>query len=248
MFELLKVFVGKVLGKISVIKIMEYHKNAKVSNVGADLFMLYMSLNKIYVNGVEIVEELNKAIVWMERKCKEKKGDQEYGTYLPQLLRNQKIELTRFMASFERLNAELSILDRDSYEIIRAFVYPKAGMLDYLLQSIDEPTDVDLFFVDEKGMDKITEVIENQRGRHQLDWIGNLPSASINNMGSIPANKAPILKAYLKERAPMKHLSDIKKHLNKLHAILLKNFTSKDIILKVGDERLNDKRSRDRRL
>ena len=116
MFECLKIFTGKLLEMISVSKIIEYQKNEKRSTISADLFMLYMSLNKIYVNGLEIVRELQSGIQWMERKHKDKEVEAKLSTDLPRMLQRQKQELSNFIKLFNRLNAVLSVLDKDSYE------------------------------------------------------------------------------------------------------------------------------------
>lgn len=78
MFELLKTII-EVLAK-AVPGILERHKARRLRTVGAELFVLYSSINKILVTGYAVVSSLESALPWLEKKLASGELDRTFGT------------------------------------------------------------------------------------------------------------------------------------------------------------------------
>jgi hypothetical protein len=237
----------RILGMIDIQKIIEYKKNNKRTEIGADLFLLYVTLNEIYVTGLEIVQELEKLVQRRDRPPVTGDSSKLF-TDLSAKIIKQKNNLLRFLASFNRLDAELQLIDRDSYNAIRGFVYPKMGLLDHLLHVLnrDGKTEFSLFFLSEK---QINEVLTNEyddplgistgfRGPLKRWDFERWNRARISDIDQISVSQLDVINEYLELRKPRKQLEFIKSDLDRIYDGLIKHFTVEELLIKVGDRQV----------
>ena len=82
--------------------------------------------------------------------------------------------------------------------------------------------------------DREGDSFNNEPGRVIAEKLKVVP---IEDISYIEANKYPVIKDYLQQRRPEKHLDEIEQVLKLLRDAIEKHFSLKDILLSVGDRR-----------
>jgi hypothetical protein len=231
MIDVAKTLIEKLIGCIDPRSILEAKKHNDFNIIGRDIFHLYMSLNEIYVCGCALTESIKRDIEWCERKVAGGEPDRVLHTGIPKQLQNQNERLVTFLTAYARLNSHVAVLSPEISREIEKFVYPKLGIIDTLRRVLADE-------VSERVLVEFTEE-RLQAFEPHLRRISTTEHApEIPNLNSIPASKGAVLKTWLEQVQPEKRLDTIRNHLEKLHALLIENFTTRELLLNVGDERL----------
>src|SRR6266478_3570247 len=136
MLELVKAIVEPIAKSLSITDFIELRKKKKAHEIGTELFLLYASLNDILVVGRRIVEELQGAASWMNRKLQEGKPDETFLTHIDFLLRQQSLNILKLVASVKRLGLELQVIAPDVYVRLSPLMHGKLNALSKLISAI----------------------------------------------------------------------------------------------------------------
>ncbi|MGY5801842.1 hypothetical protein ACXHMN_10945 [Rhizobium sp. LEGMi12c] len=233
MIDVAKMLIEKLIGAIDPKAILAAKKEHDFNVIGRDLFHLYMSLNEIYVCGCTLTQSIKRDIEWCERKVAGGEADRLLFTDIPEQMQNQLERLITFLNAYGRLNNHVAVLSPEVSKEIAKFVYPKLGIIDKLRRVL--AGDVSEHALVDFTEERLVTFEPDMRGISTI-----IAAPEIPDLSSIPAAKGVILKAWLEQGQPEQRLDTIRHHLEKLHALLIENFTTRELLLNVGDERLKD--------
>ena len=252
MFEILKLFIEQVFRTLDIKSLLKSHKQAKLAEIGADLFALYSTLNSIYTCGNRILEEVEDIVA---RSAETRGGTRyRYAGRLRSLLEEQANNIADFSQAFTRLARVIDVLHPDIAFRMSLFITPKKNIVGFLLANMSgmnaekgsflfgTATESNLISLLERAhaqrsadnlspfydyMRLVGEAIESTRDvREEIALVDHLSDQSLI-----------ILAEYLKARKPREQLETLRPILAELHATLAKSFEVKEILLKVGDQR-----------
>src|SRR5580704_15304825 len=154
MFELVKVFIERMLSILDIPKIIKFREDHRYASIGADLFILYASLNRIYVDGLRLAGSIEDTIQRAESVLARNNPDSTIHSGLRNQLDRQIDNLINAMAQFDHLSEVVQVVHKDSYEQLMSFINPKVGALTELRRAIHRRTnEVNLFFLSKEQID-----------------------------------------------------------------------------------------------
>lgn len=250
MFEILKIFLETLIKVIPLHKLEELKKKKKLSKIGGDIFLAYCSLNEIYVVGLQIIEEIERSIEWMEKKRREGDLHREYISNLPRLLWAQRANIIKFVCSLQRLRYELEIVASPSLRKLTPFLYGKTNYINSLLNTLGRNTDAAIVSFDPSELVRKTKLAEpaadawdpywqpfQMRGALWY-WPNGPEKEHIENLNFISIEHLKYLKKYIKQRNPREQIEYLHKILDNIYESIKEHFDLKDILLNVGDWRI----------
>lgn len=223
MLEIIKTILelAKQSGIFDLNKILEWKKKKQMKALGADLFLVYVALNEIIINGEAIVENLEDMAGKGKRRTE--------GIYwFTVSLKGQYLSVRRFERAIKRLSCELQILDAAQFRRLYMLLVGK-----------------------ENALDRVLHLLQNERLPIDGLLIDDVPDASARDNGydgwariltspdSFIATNAPVseIKEYLKDRQPRKQLKALKTILTKMKKNLDEHFSVGEILAEIGDKR-----------
>lgn len=216
MLELLKLFIESLLKIWSADNWSQKRKDARLNQLGAKLYCLYVDLNEILICGKLIASRMEEYLKDMENY---KPRTVFYETVTPDcyfegfklnhIVKIQSKNLLDLSCSIMSIKDEIQILDADLYRDISKVISDKPIML-Y----------------------KIMELLSR----------GELPVTTKKYISTNEVwdekNKNKI-KNYIEKRRSMSTINEIEDLLKRFRVILSENFSTKDILLEVGTQRYN---------
>lgn len=232
MFEIIKILVDNFLQALNLKDVKKNIENKKIRNIGTDLFVLYTSLNDIFITGSWIVNELESYKLWMNRKIREGEDDRMFSSQINFLLGQQSLHLIKFIKAIKALKEELLLISPSSYQMLYPLIHGKINVVEGLLKTLSTGT---LTVYDE---DEVKKFIEDNN-RKRLDFDTALPVAveKFDGLSYIGKDKLKEIENYLDKRKPREVLAQIEKVLNDLNKSIKENFSINDILIGVGDRK-----------
>lgn len=233
MFELVKLISDFLVKSISVPAILEYKKKRRLNEIGTELFLLYLSMNDILVLGRSIVNDLERSIDWLMRH----EPDESLYTTLDFKLKQQYMNISRFLHSLRRLAVEMQVISPEAYRSIIPLMYDKGSAVSWLIGSLNGyDSGPQLPYLEKNDYQEIQQVIANGGNIEQV--LGEkLKILPVENIRSIKASKYPVIIDYLNQTKPGEQLDEIEKVITMLRGAIEKYFSLQDILLSVGDNR-----------
>jgi hypothetical protein len=113
MFELIKVVIEQVFRMIDFNGILRARKASRLSDIGLDLLGLYVSMNKIYVTGEDILNILDIARLrnYFEQWQAQGTPQERVGVDLKRRIAKQRENIMAFGSSFSTLYGTVAIVD-----------------------------------------------------------------------------------------------------------------------------------------
>jgi hypothetical protein len=220
MIDLIKVFIEEAFKLLDIPKLLKARKQTELAKLGADLFALYSSLNKIIVMGNRIVDRIEGIIEIKERYEKEGRVDEPIPALnLIQVLEQQGMNLAAFSGPFVRLAGSIDVIHPDASRKMMRFLSIKTGAITFLTAILRNPEKIPLFAV------KPEQAREGQKPK------------SVTLAERISAEDVKTLKRYLKQEDPRRGLAQLEGIARELHKALTDNFKIEDVLLAVGDTR-----------
>ena len=237
MFEMIKIIVEKLFSSFSIEDAIKSHKEKKLNEIGTELYLLYSNLNQIYINSVWMVKDLESFVSWMERKIREGEPDREYHTDLILLIQQQRVNIIKFVKSFKRLALSFQLISPEEYNSMRPLMAGKFNALSSLLSTLRENKFIDY---NDSELKLLTDEYSNPEKRYigfPDEYVKLTYSIEIENVSRLGQKDLKKVKNYLSERNPRERLEEIKNILTRFRKNIEDNFSVKDILLNVGDER-----------
>jgi hypothetical protein len=225
-------------------EISKLSKEKKIKDLGAELYLLYIRLNELLVNGYFIVEELRR---YAYRRDPYTDGS---GYWLQCSVRAQLRYIENVIQRLNKLRFQLQILDIEAYFKLEILLSSKQATLQTLKNMlwagvfpIMKYDDLQSAVPSKPPEEYInSEIWEREELLNPIREIINmrLHENSLSITKAWDKNTYERLKAYLSSREPEARLDEIGHSLQKLHEALLKNFDIQDILLAVGDKRFQE--------
>jgi hypothetical protein len=267
MFEVIKLFVEQVFKILNIEAIAKLRDRRNLAELGADLFALYTTLNFIYVTGLRIVSEIETIVRKYNQYIEENRFDGGVSGFdLPELCNDQLRNLRTFAAAFTRIYGIMNIVDPRATREMHIFIGNKVNIIYEISGHLNgkynnlafSPTyEENLINVIKEAKTALQDEHDNtnifQRNEHMfrifdiekneklLDGLTKPESESLNDISYLSEEDVHLLSRYLETRKPRDQLEKLRDILDKFHENLLKNFELKDLLLKVGDDRLKQK-------
>jgi hypothetical protein len=275
MIEIISILVQKLVDSISLSAIVKNREDKELRKIGTEIFLLYTSLNEIFILGNYILQEFKSAENWLERNAKAGEYDRRFHTHINLYLYQQAVNLVKFIKSLKKLALELQVIDANLYRSLSPLMTGKLNVIAELIRllSPDEGTPT-LRVYPEEAMDKISKIVDIAIS-YGPDYDGEMEKAaelvdtktsfenerdilmlhfgpygqSIRKVlltsepldfqigASLGQDSLEIIRFYLLERNPENRLQQIEQSLHNLHSAIERSFSTKDILLEVGDRR-----------
>lgn len=252
MIEFLKILAESLLKWLSPETLRATIRQKRLREIGAELFLLYSSLNEIYVTALSIIKEIEVFSDFIQRKALAGKRKWEYRRDpLKTLLRQQKVAIGRLCQTLNELRHELKVLSPEVYSVLEAFFEYKRSMIDslegglfYTQDKYGRLIDTALKTLPEQAIIEAAQLVLSS----ELDAlsfkgspIGKTLSRYRAGVINIDPNKlnrgaSGAVSAFLATE-PRQKLEVLKQCLVQLRSILEKTFSIQDVLLEVGDRR-----------
>ncbi|WP_158686591.1 hypothetical protein [Streptomyces griseoflavus] len=223
----------------------EMRQNKQRSKLGAELFVLYTTLNSLFLTGAEIVELLEKFAADTQPLESRSSDDYDraYELQLKNLVRQQKKAITDVREAFDRRSTVLQIIEPDAYNRLIPLLGLKEGALSSLHMILMRehlalgPSQEDLdrwSLLNSERMNSIRStrnpLLDGLSGgqiadRH-FDWQGS--AIPLTPWGP---EVHPRIVQYLDTRRPAAQLDEARSALALLRTSLTEHFTLEDILL-----------------
>lgn len=235
MYKIIEKVIDVLLDELKPSRIEQRIKDQKASELGTELFLLYISTNTIISEGFSIVASLDTYLERMARHIS--KGDDAYATtfntFVGKRIVNQKENIIKFGESASRLSDELDLVSAEAHRELRRLLSGKFNALNNLLQLLNSGN----FPVNHENL-----LIPSDPHLHsqQLTELRR----SISKIPLLPLEQSwdekiyPIIQSYMASGEARTRLTEISKAAESLKNALEKHFSLKDVLIKVGDRRL----------
>jgi hypothetical protein len=228
--EIIKAIIDPIAKSLSLPALLEARKNRKAHELGTELFLLYASLNDVLVLGRDIVAELERVCARMEQKFRGGRPNEGCSSRLEFLLRQQSLSILKLVGSIKRLHLVLQVISPDTFVKIHPLLEGKRNAVDGLLDYIVTRK---LVSVDPDHLRALLDDVGHRS--NSLDRLFMVEP--IDNVGVLIAKQYPIIRGYLENRKPATALDDIERVAKGLREALEENFSIREILLNVGDQR-----------
>jgi len=249
LFELIKLFAEQIIKTLDLSSLAKYRKSSKKAEIGANLFLLYSSLNRIYGRGIELLNELEHVCKRLDRYIVQGRTDETISSWhAARLLRDQYADVLKVRSSFTRLCALLDVISDDLSGKMDAFIGGKINaisFLGYLISGVTNQREDGTFSSalfgpnsDERLVHEIIRMRDQgmDRKRSMSDFrLTQDQSEAFQSISEMSRGQVEILRRFLSERNPRKQLEALKPILVDLHKKLSENFSIEDVLMKIGD-------------
>ena len=250
MFELIKLFAEQIIKTLDLSSLAKYRKSSKKAEIGANLFLLYSSLNRIYGRGIELLNELEHVCKRLDRYIEEGRNDQTISSWhAARLLNDQYVDVLQVRASFIRLYTLLDVVSGDLSGRMYVFIGGKINAIRFLgilISGISNGKESAKFhsalFGPNSDERLVREIIRmrDQGGRwiKRTDDLLNTQdrAESFQSISAMSREQVEVLRRFLSERNPRSQLEALQPILADLHKKLSENFSVEDVLLKIGDD------------
>jgi hypothetical protein len=211
-------------------------KEHKTKELGTELFLLYISANKIIAGGHDIIGSLE---IYTRMTRHISHGGDEYAltfnTFVGKAIIHQKDNIIKFAESAARLSFELDLVSAEAQRELRRLLSGKFNALNNLLEILTEgdfPVGSDEFLIPEADdfNDRVLKRLSIEARK--------VPMISYTKPWD--ENVFPKIESYIASHEPHDRLKRIEVAAETLKASLEKYFSVKDILLSIGDRRLVD--------
>lgn len=243
MFEVLKFVLETLASAFSLSKIRESKRKKQLAAIGGDLFMLYLSLNKVIVCGYAILERLRHAVFAYERDKAmtvwSSDGKQAIHLWY-RLLPLQAQNLGNLLASLERLEPYVAAVDAGAARKLYPLLSGKARAIEWLRDQLAEKQ----LPLGELQPNELSEFAESVASSDDPGFEGSFRFERFltEKMLAVPLRigdqEYERVKAYLAERDPETELKELEQHADSMREAIAANFSIQDVLLKVKDARL----------
>jgi hypothetical protein len=244
MIELFKLIVEAVTKAIPNISTMRRDKELR--EIGSDLFLLYVRLNETLICAEEIVNSMEMYVQRMTKHLQQ--GDDEYaltgGEWIAYKVEQQRLNLARVGRIMQRCAVQLQIVDAETYSSIVPLLKGKFNALDSLLTQMAQgaitiagPTESEFRELLTSRPDAFSPDFREMEQYREL--AGRVRAGSVSTQ--VPWDKQiyGIIVEYLNTRKPREQLQLIRNALGEMRTALERNFSIADIMLAVGDKKLD---------
>ncbi len=259
MFELIKLILELIKDSITPAAIRKRRRDSDLRRIGTELYLFYMSLNRIIAVGDEIVNELEAFVERYERHhvsesiyAKERRGrpydDAWRHGRIRGLVRTQALSIGSFHSSLARLAWSLDVVDPKSRRQLELLIGYKVDVLLELVALMRGEENLLLPRVPESDIRNALSNLLGDRARSHDGGLMHAREALVQRLKlvsvHVPAepNDEQIarLKAVLSTHEPREGLRQIEIVVNTLREAILANFSLSDILLDVKDARIID--------
>jgi len=215
-----------------------------VAELGTELFLIYVQLNEALVAAEEIVSSLEAYVSRMQEHVQS--GQDRYalngGSWVSDRVRAQLENLQGIRATMNRWRRELQVLDGQSINQLHFLLNEKFGALGALAGAIYHqrlPLGIgDVILIDDQGV---------LRPRHDIvaryeELDRNLAMNSVDMNQPWGPEVLAVVERYLTLQRPRERMADIRSSLERIREALESNFSLTDVLMRVGDPRLRQRR------
>ena len=246
MIEFLQPLVNSVTTALpAIVKKKERDTSAKL---GAELFLIYVQFNEALVLAEQVVSSLE---VYVNRMTDHMRtGGDKYaltaGNWVSDKIYQQLRNLQGIRNRIVRWKWELQVLDGQSTNEMRFLLDYKSSALEALARAIDGqrmPLRTTGILIDDRGVLRTSDGGSAYGHRVRYNKLSEELVAS-----SVPMDEPwgpeilAIVEDYLASRKPREQLDEIRTSLEKVRVALQANFSIGDILIRVGDPRVDRER------
>lgn len=244
MFDVIKIAFDSIIKVISLEKIIELRKEKKIGDIGARLYLIYIDMNKIIIYGESIKDNLQTYITRMSNHLST--GNDKYALTAGKRI-NGEIELqiqslVNLSNNMKTLFRELAVLDAESYYKMELLTDRKTGalrVLSRLLESGYLPLTANKkIYKVITFNDELSEVGSVQRYLLKNKIRDLMLETCVSRDKDWEETEFKIIKEFIESGELENQLNNLKIEANKLYLNLKENFSTSDILLRVGDEKL----------
>ena len=256
MIGLVKTLIDKLLPDDAVTKIFTYVRNQRKASIGADIFFVYHSLNKIYITADQILACLELTVAKYDEAGGSAASLRPYYMDLSQLMHRQIRQLQALERHFGAVNRQVHLLTGDSFIVISRFFDGKQALykkLSDILAAADEFGN---------GVYGIAVLFSNEHaivGAFQSPGLASEQPPEVDRLFGCIRTEMQSLRDRLEGRSvtllypelvamfrdymvdgAREKLSTVRSALDHLYTQIRATFTVDDLLPKVGDERMRD--------
>lgn len=221
--------------------LIKLRRSDKLSNLGADLFLLYTALNESIICAQDIIKSLRVYVDRMERHLAS--GDDPYaltgGRWIRAKIEAQQQNLAKVGLNMGRWRRHLQVLDPNAFRTLVPLIQGKQNALDSLLKLLNggalplDPSSMTRELLGPEAVDDLNLAALNDR-----DWQPQeLRWSAVPTSPEWDAEVLSHVRRYLATN-PSARLDEMAVALDQLRSALLENFSLADVLLRVGDKRL----------
>jgi hypothetical protein len=205
-----------------------------------------VNLNEVLVCATDIVSSLEVYLSRMQQHIDTGKDSYALtgGNWIAYKLQVQRVNLVRVGRSIQRFASELQVLDAAAYRQLLPFIAGKMNVLDSLLEILGSGK---LPLPDPRGAGYIDlDQDQNESGsfakmRQRARLCQSMASNTIDTSRSWDEAVFQRIKDYFDTRNPRRHLTELEQILRTLKQTLEGSFSVKDVLVEIGDKRLDNR-------
>jgi len=237
--ELLKVFIETVTKALPAAG--SANRARRLNEMGAELFMLYAQLNEAMLCAEDIIQSLRVYVSRMAQHLEH--GNDPYaltaGTWIRQVVQQQRFTLGRIGSTMNRLSTQLNILDPGSIARLAPLLRGKTNALDTLLSVMSRGA----FPMAELSREQVTRLQDHGQSYDdaaldELDAARSvLERGAVSTLRPWDEHVYREVVRYLELERPEERVSEIRTLLEDIRRVLDSTFSLQDVLLRVGDRR-----------
>lgn len=222
MYELIGL-IGKILVKgLNLEDLSQIYDKKKLREIGARLFLFYVHLSDIVVDGEKIMRHLEEYV--------EDRNSYHSRAVMSNVV-EQRISLEKLEREIRQLAIHLQVLDAKSYRELDSLIFEKRNILNTLLELMH----LGFPLLSSSDIRTLTGEYRDTRGRRirRRAAIREVEARILST--SWDENTSGQIEKYLEEGKPWKNLEEIRGVLEQLRIALESNFSIDDILLGISE-------------
>jgi hypothetical protein len=256
MIGLVKTLIDKLLPDDAVTKVFAYVRDQRKASIGADIFCVYHSLNKVYLTADGILTIVEQTIATYDEAQGRAAALRPYYMNLNDLIGQQIRELQTLRRHFDAVDRQVHLLSGDSFVVISRFYDGKQALYrklsDIIAASKKFGNGVYGIAVLLANEDAVIKAIQAPGRADQLPAGADLLYGRIGSeiqsfhdrlegrsVTSLYPELVAMLREYMLDGA-RENLRPVRSALDQLYAQIRTTFTVDDLLPKVGDHRMRD--------
>ena len=248
MLDIIKMILDILSKFINPSEISRVHKEKRVRDLGAELFLLYVNLNEILLSAEQIIERLERYLKYVDDWMAH--GHIAYAMSAS-WAHNRKVELDqqlqniiKLSGNLNRFGPQLQILNADAYSKLQKSFVSKTNILQNLIGLLRHMLhEKCLPVLPSNKLESLLHPIQEGNFEIVPTWQQLFEeSVSFSDTSAWGPNTYKKIESFLNSGKPRQQLDDIRAALQQLHSTLRENFSIQDILLEVGDRRLSSSR------